>query len=369
MNKQKSKLKIAFCITCMNRLSHLQKTLIKNIEDNNLPGEVEFVLLDYNSSDGLSEWVKTLTLYLDNGILVYYRTDEPLHYKRSHSRNMAFRLSNADVLCNLDADNYLGKGFADYIIETFRINSENRIFITSNCFSRDLFGRICVLKNDFQKLRGYDEAITDYGSEDVDLFYRFTNLGYEQIKFDKNDFYSAIRHSHIERISQEKRFLYLINIYIKHRTPYSIDFIVIYKDNTCELGTLTNNILCNFNINRDYSNFIEMFFDERFKIMVDPLQIGTWTVSTTIKDEIIIDLENRYFNINTQSDQIKFDNNVFYKIKNEKIVAEFIMNLSNGVNFNWIKSKVKNKRKIINPLGFGKGVVFRNFEKKEIILN
>ena len=44
---------ISFCITCMNRLKHLQETLEKNILDNFLVDEVEFVVLDYNSQDGL----------------------------------------------------------------------------------------------------------------------------------------------------------------------------------------------------------------------------------------------------------------------------------------------------------------------------
>ena len=42
---------ISFCITCMNRLKHLQETLEKNILDNFLVDEVEFVVLDYNSQD------------------------------------------------------------------------------------------------------------------------------------------------------------------------------------------------------------------------------------------------------------------------------------------------------------------------------
>ena len=48
---------ISFCITCMNRLKHLQETLEKNILDNFLVDEVEFVVLDYNSQDGLEEWI------------------------------------------------------------------------------------------------------------------------------------------------------------------------------------------------------------------------------------------------------------------------------------------------------------------------
>lgn len=368
MNNSRSKLKIAFCITCMNRLSHLQETLIKNIEDNNSPDEVEFILLDYNSSDGLDEWVKTLTPYLSSGILVYYRTDFPIHYDRSHSRNMAFRLSNADILCNLDADNYLGKGFANYVIDVFKTNSENKIFITSDFSCRDIFGRICILKNDFQKVRGYNEILIGYGAEDIDIYYRLIRLGYEQIVFNRKEFCNVIHHSDKERISQEKKFLSLNNVYIKHRTPYSTDFIIFYNDNKCELGTLTNNFLCNFNIDKNFSNSIEMFWDERFRVTLDSSQIGMWKLSSTNKDENIIYVGNKHFNINFKLDQFKFENTIFSKIKDEKIITKFIVDLSDALNFNLIKSKTENKKEIINPLGFGKGIVYRNFENKKIIL-
>ena len=85
---------------------------------------MEFVLLDYNSTDGLEEWVKELQYYIDTGILVYYRTEEPLNYHRTHSRNMAFRLSTGDIVCNLDADNFLGEGFASYILDIFNQGDE-----------------------------------------------------------------------------------------------------------------------------------------------------------------------------------------------------------------------------------------------------
>ena len=88
----------------MNRLHHLKETLLKNIEDNISYGKLEFILLDYNSSDGLEEWVKSkLAKYIDNGILKYHRTSEPKSFHRSHSRNVALKLGSGDILCNLDA--------------------------------------------------------------------------------------------------------------------------------------------------------------------------------------------------------------------------------------------------------------------------
>lgn len=54
--------KISFCITCMNRFKHLQETLERNIHDNYLVDNVEFVVLDYNSEDGLDKWISQLIL-------------------------------------------------------------------------------------------------------------------------------------------------------------------------------------------------------------------------------------------------------------------------------------------------------------------
>ena len=50
--------KISFCTVCMNRLHHLKMTLQKNISDNRDYSNLEFIILDYNSSDGLGEYIR-----------------------------------------------------------------------------------------------------------------------------------------------------------------------------------------------------------------------------------------------------------------------------------------------------------------------
>ena len=78
--------KISFCTTCMDRLHNLKETLPKNIKDNEEDDDLEFVILDYNSSDGLEEWVKNNMMeYIDSGRLVFYRTEEPKYFDMSHS--------------------------------------------------------------------------------------------------------------------------------------------------------------------------------------------------------------------------------------------------------------------------------------------
>ena len=49
--------KVAFFTTCMNRLHHLKKTLPQNIKDNQDYEDCVFVVLNYNSRDGLHEWM------------------------------------------------------------------------------------------------------------------------------------------------------------------------------------------------------------------------------------------------------------------------------------------------------------------------
>ena len=92
---------------CMNRLYDLKKTLPKNIEDNKDYQNLEFVLLDYNSNDGLDKWVKTeMMQHIESGRLNYYRTDEPKYFCPNHSQNVTFKLAQNKIVANVDSDNF-----------------------------------------------------------------------------------------------------------------------------------------------------------------------------------------------------------------------------------------------------------------------
>jgi len=143
----------------MNRLRQLTETLIQNIKDNDEYPELEFIVLDYNSQDGLADWIKeNVNELISNKRLIYYRTNEPLSFSHSHSKNLAFNLANGDIVCNINADHYTGKGFAHYINERF--NEDNNCVLTTIDYHKtkenynppkDVFGRVCVKKNDFLK--------------------------------------------------------------------------------------------------------------------------------------------------------------------------------------------------------------------------
>src|SRR4051794_18097701 len=114
---------VSICTVSMNRLHHIQKTLPVNLKENDDSG-INFILLDYNSNDGLEEYIRyNFYQEIKSGKLVYYRYKQALSFHRSHSKNMAFRLADGDILCNVDADNYAGPSFGKFVQDTFTTQS------------------------------------------------------------------------------------------------------------------------------------------------------------------------------------------------------------------------------------------------------
>jgi len=175
------KYKISICTTCMNRLPDLQKTLPKNIEDNLKTydkDKLEFLVLDYNSTKhDVEGWMKSeMMKYIDAGILVYCRTEEPEHYSMTKSRNLAFKYASGDIINNVDADSFTNEGFAWYLNRLANDRRKHAIFAKGR---RMLRGRLGFWKKEFvDMLGGYDEDIDDYGHDDWDLMDRAWALGF-----------------------------------------------------------------------------------------------------------------------------------------------------------------------------------------------
>ena len=356
--------KIAFCTTCMNRLHHLQQTLEKNILDNYLIEDVEFILLDYNSQDGLEQWVyQNMQKYIDTGILIYYRTFEPAYYFRSHSRNMAFRLANADILCNLDADNFLGKGFASFMMQEF--SKHDNIFYANNFSCNDTFGRICVRKKDFMSIRGYNEVLIGYGYEDMDVFNRLKNSGLNQMCFNDPEFYHFVLHSDIDRISEEYMIKNVTQIYIAYINPYTSEILLLYKDFKMERYTLLDN--SHLNDYTGYSNTTNRIADDRYRITIqDSILTGKWSED---KESIHIWEDDFGYDTQKETSLLYFKGRTYYKVHDMELKAKLFTILSETINYYEANKQMEGKS-VINPEGFGKGIVFRNFDlSKKIILS
>ena len=84
--------KISFCITCKNRLYQIKKTLPQNLEDNRRLQEiVEFVLVDFGSTDGLRKWISDNFKHeIRSGYLKYFYTEEMVYWHASIEQKSFF---------------------------------------------------------------------------------------------------------------------------------------------------------------------------------------------------------------------------------------------------------------------------------------
>jgi hypothetical protein len=131
--------------------------------------------------------------------VVYYSVTGHRHFHHAHAKNIAHRLARGEIVCNLDADNFTGFGFAQYLIDAF--SSGKSIMVRSPGGLNGTFGRIAMRKMDFEAIGGYDERM-DYGwgYEDTDLIKRAIMAGMEEHYIPPtNGFLTAIEHDDLER--------------------------------------------------------------------------------------------------------------------------------------------------------------------------
>jgi len=226
----------------MNRLHHIMKTLPKNLDDNSNYPNLEFVLLDYGSEDGLEEWVHyNMQQELSAGLLVFSRTDEPVKYLPSHSKNMVHHQSTGDIVCNLDADNFTGPGFASYINDQF--SQYQSIFLSPDYRNQtwenhsDTFGRIVCWKKDFESVGGYDESMKWYSYEDLDFCERLIRKGAVQRCITNAKYLETISHDDTARVGRNAA-SEITDILINYVDPLTSGLLFLFRNGNFSMGTV-----------------------------------------------------------------------------------------------------------------------------------
>ena len=371
------KYKISFCIVCMNRLHQLKETLLQNITDNVDYDELEFVVLDYNSEDGMEEWIKTnLSGYIESGKVVHYRTDEPQLFSHSHSKNMAFKLAIGDIVCNINADHYTGPGFATYINAVFS-KKENIVLTPIDYYKtkkdyhppRDVLGRVCVRKSDFLRIKGFDERMIKYGFEDCDFINRLEMLNVERVLIEDFSYLRFISHSEDERFVINADNIH--SLYVNYRIPSVSEIFLLYNDQRFEKGELIDNSIAGSE-NHIYA-YKQKYFQFEYTVNGLGWMNGTW------KDTEIGDLK---FSFNQGADLIYHkrkknhqqltmqgpDNQVFYLISDPEVINNLLNFNFFFINRSMMEKTLEQKRSVVNHDDFGKATVFKNFKSDKPIL-
>ncbi len=171
--------KLTFATTCMGRKEHLVQTLPTNLTTNRYPN-VEFLVLDYNSPDGLEDWIRqNYKCRLDHGLNFYREKTQP-YFQMAHAKNLAANLAEGDIVVNVDADQFIDADLGYHVVEAL---SDTRSIACPPPPRRgaapDTCGLIACHKANLMLLGGYDEQmIYGWGVEDKDLVTRASMLGF-----------------------------------------------------------------------------------------------------------------------------------------------------------------------------------------------
>jgi glycosyltransferase involved in cell wall biosynthesis len=161
-------MKISVCTQIKNRLYQFSKTFLKNVETLEKYQDVEWVIVDCGSSDGLSEYIGE---YLEKYSFVKYYQAIDFKYSIPIAKNFSVRFSTGDYVFNLDCDNYL-----DDIIDEIDSTDQG---VHCHEYLKGTHGRIGMSKEIFLKIGGYDENFYPAGVHDNDIMLRANYLNYK----------------------------------------------------------------------------------------------------------------------------------------------------------------------------------------------
>jgi hypothetical protein len=356
---------VSICTVSMNRLHHIQKTLPVNLKENDSPG-VNFILLDYNSSDGLEEYIRdNFSQEIKSGKLVYYRYKQALSFNHAHSKNMVFRLAEGDILCSVDADNYAGRSFGKFVQDTFATQSNVCLTGLNNKWVGDASGKLCVSKGDFMGVTGFDESFKGYGFEDFDIVNRLQLNGCKPYTINRPDFLQVITHERDDRVNNSPFYQQLRALYVHYIDPSTSELLYLFDGNKCINAIVVNK----FTKNCDDPYYTIQNTDEfssQFDI-VEGWQPGTWVMESGKLYLSINELKEVCFSRSLKGYEL-FENekHVYHPVTDNSMKLEAISFYTETKNRWQMMNNLYDKKIRVNHI-YGKGVVYKNFNEHEPI--
>lgn len=360
--------KISICTVCMNRLTYLRETLPVNIKENMGYPNIEFVLLDYNSQDGLEEWVKeNMSEYIESNILKYYKTDKPQYFDLSHSKNMALKLATGDIVCMVDADNYAGPKYAEWINSVFFRNGKNTIMTTiRKTFIplRDQGGKLCFSRELLHLTRGFDESLVGYGIDDVDLVSRMEKANGKRYFIDDEKYLRFIGHTMKERLENHFLLNNLLNVYVVHsELTKEAEVMYLLKDNAFFSVDY-------WMITKDEKEWVNSYGG--WGIKKDGHRQGNYKETTT---DLTLELEDGRIITYLKDDSgiifSKTDAHTIHWLRIEEgteVFYDVVMGYGECINRKIYVDNDLEERISVNSAGWGEGEVFLNHDRSKMIV-
>ncbi|SFW13406.1 glycosyltransferase family 2 protein [Chitinophaga sancti] len=331
----------------MNRLFTLKETLPGNIAACKQYPNAEVVLLDYNSDDGLSQWVYDhFREYIAQELLVFYQLidPQPRFFSHAHSRNMAFCLATGDILCNVNADYHIAAEDLCYMNDKMQPSDPLALIAHLDNSERDNLGRLCLRKEDFELIGGFDERFKSYGYEDIDLNMRLkmadVRIEYMPAQFDN----AYVDHEDRSRLENSYDYHHLKRAFLRKMAPGRTRVLFLYDDQHIEAGTLI----------KSGHNFPDI--EEEGWLRGQWLQAG--------KEIWLEGLGTSTLRYREGSSQLIREDEIYEEVTDISSFQEILFKKSIIQNYQLMKNRRRSENFRANADGFGKGVVIKNFSEK-----
>lgn len=359
------KYKISFCIIGSGMLDDLKRTLIKNIEDNSAYENYEFVVFDYSRSDA-ETWLKDcMREHIDNGKLVFYNTCQKKRYSHNYAKNVAFKLASGDIVCYIKPEEFIGKDFTALINDQFKLNSN--IVIAPEVSVQPETGNLlqcedslCARKEDFLRVRGFDEHIKGSCLGVLDFITRIERIRKTKLTFN-NDTFGVNPSSEYSTV--ENSYLTLDRILVHQLDSSMSKVIFIYSTGLFEIATINNNVTKNY-FDPRYS-YLKRRYKSRYALKRTGWAGGRWYLSDNNESIILKPEKGGKFELIVQDHfykQVLDDKYVKFYILNNPDQRQDLINFHYQFNYSKLNKRICAQKNIeVNRVGFGKAIVYRNF--------
>ncbi|WP_345106294.1 glycosyltransferase family A protein [Mucilaginibacter panaciglaebae] len=366
------KFKISFCITGIDILGQLKQTLVPNILDNQDYDNFEFVILDHDTNDNIERWIKEhLNSYIDSKKIVYYKTVQQLPYNHSCAKNLAFKLASGDIICSLGASVFIGKGFAVYLNDQFKINNNIvissvgsvSVYASTDTAVNDI---ISVKKDDFLYIKGFNGQLST-GAENIDFLNR---LELSRIKPVALNCESDLAFSAATGFSLENAYITLDKTLVQHIDPATSNIIYMYHTGNFEMGTVINNAAI-YHADFRYS-YLKRNRAFEYDLKTKNWTAGTWRLAdndetlifkTNNGDEFQLAVRKDFYETNFNGNRAKFYNIAALDSKRRLVDFHYLHK-----NKNRLKNIRSTKGIDLNNAGFGNSIVYKNFNQNHPVI-
>lgn len=176
---------VSIITTCKGRLHYLLQALPEMVRQQT----AEVIVVDFDCPQDTADVVQAKF----PGVRTIKIDDRPV-MNLSEARNIGAANANGDVLAFIDCDIVLANDFLDALNGwSARTYGE---FVGIN----DIRGTCVVPRDAFLFVGGYDEVITAYGAEDLDLYTRLRLVGLERIVLSNKLIARALENTPEERV-------------------------------------------------------------------------------------------------------------------------------------------------------------------------